>query len=192
MKDFINEIKAAYAAEHGKGSWEEFIDWNTLTHTSLEKMEKHMDVLILRIEKHYQRYVQQIVEHLREVSGQLEMNQGYESKLTQEAKELINNLEDQDYAYGKHYEELIESRIRLEKLKLNIQIDNLKIWIQDLKSKWKPQTRLFEGKLIHGSKAGDEIQFTQYYDEYSCEWTTEEAAFRGFLFKTISIKDLKV
>lgn len=186
MKDIVEEIKTGYAAEHGKGSWEEFMDWNTLTHTSHEKMEKHMDEVVLRIEKHYERDFQKIVENLREVSAQLELHQGFESKLTQEAKELINNLGDCEHTYGSHYDELIESKLRLEKLKLNIQIDNLKKLIQDLKSKWKPKTRLIEGKLIHGSKAGDEIQFTQYFDECSCEWVTEEVAFRGYIIKKIS------
>ena len=185
MKDIIEEIKMSYAAEHGKKSWKEFMDWNTLTHTSLERMEKHLDEVVLRIEKHYQRDVQLIVEHLREVSAQLEMHQGYESKQTLETKDLINNLDDQNYSYGKHYEELIESRLRLEKLKLNIQVHNLKNLIKNLKCKWKPKTRLFEGKLIHGSKAGDDIEFTQYYDEYNCEWTTEEFAFRGYIFSTV-------
>lgn len=185
MKDIINEIKTAYAVEHGKGSWEEFMDWNTLTHTSLERMEKHMDELILRIERHYQRDVQQIAEHLREVSVQLEMHQGFESKLTKEAKDLINNLGDHKYNCGPHYEELLENTTRLEKLKLNIQVENLKILIQSLKDKWQPKTRFFEGKLIHGSKAGDDVQFTQYFDVYSCEWTTEEIAFRAFVLNYI-------
>ena len=190
MKDIINEIKTAYATEHGKGSWEEFMDWNTLTHTSLERMEKHMDEVVLRIEKHYQRSVKQIIEQLREVSAQLEMHQGYESKLTQDAKHLINNLDDQENTFGKHYEELIENRLRLEKLKLNIQLDNLKNYVKSLKEKWKPKTRINNGLLVHGSKSGDEIQFTQFYDEYSCEWTTEEAAFRGFILNLLSKKKL--
>lgn len=190
MKDIINKVKSSYAAEHGKGSWEEFMDWNTLTHTSLERIEKHMDELILRIEKHYQRSVQQIIEHLREISAQLEMHQGYESKLSLETKDLISKFDDHQSTHGHHYEELIESRKRLQKLKLNIQVDSLKNLVQELKKNWEPKTRLFEGKLIHGSKSGDEIKFTQYFDEFSCQWTTKVDAFRGFILKKITQKEI--
>lgn len=187
MKDIINEIKSAYAAEHGMGSWEEFMEWNTLTHASLERIEKHMDEVVLRIEKHYQRSVQQILEHLRETSDQLEMHQGYESKLSQETKDLISKFDEHESTYGHHYEELIESRKRLQKLKLNIQVDSLRNLVQELKKNWKPKTRLFEGKLIQGSKSGDEIKFTQFYDAHTHEWTTEAIAFRGYLFHELKL-----
>lgn len=188
MKDIVEEIKTDYAAEHGKESWKELMDWNTLTHTSLERMEKHMDEVISRVEKYYKREMTIFGSLLREMTAQLEMYQGYESKMTEEAKGLICNIDDLENTYGPHYQELIENRMRLEKLKMNVQVGNLKNLINDLKSNWNPKTRLIDGKLIHGSKSGDEINFTQFFDEYTCEWTTKEVAFRGYIILAISNK----
>lgn len=184
MKNIINEIKTEYAAEHGKGSWEEFMDWNTLTHSSLERMENHMNEVIYRIEKFYNREMTIFGSFVRELTAQLEMHQGYESKMTGEAKELVKLHEAEESIIEPYNETLSESRLRLEKLKLNIQIISLKNYVQSLKEYWKPRTRIYQGKLVHGSKSGDEINFTQFYDEYTCEWTSEENAFRGYVLKT--------
>lgn len=188
MKSIINEIKTEYAAEHGKGSWEEFMDWNTLTHSSLERMEKHMDEVISRVEKYYKRDMIIFSSLVMELTAQLEMYQGYESKMTEEAKRLVLLYDNTNNLSGPHDEQLTESRLRLDKLKLNLQLNSLKNYVQSLKEHWEPKTRIYQGRLVHGSKKEDEIEFVQYFDVFSGEWTTEEIAFRGYVLNSCSQK----
>lgn len=185
MKDIIKEVKSAYAAEHGMGSWEEFMDWNTLTHTSLERMEKHMDEVISRVAKYFQREINKLVEPLPEMQKLLKKYQGDVSNITKSEIGSLNLTEYSEIMTESYYEELIENKRRIDKLKYNIQVNKLKYLAASLKGIWNPKTRLIEGTMVHGSKKGEEIKFTQFYDQYSCEWTTKEAAFRNYLLNEI-------
>jgi hypothetical protein len=59
-------------------------------------------------------------------------------------------------------------------------------FITELKSKWNPKTETIKGTCYHGSKKGDEIEYTLYFDEYRCEWTNKDRAFKGYIFKHIN------
>ena len=59
-------------------------------------------------------------------------------------------------------------------------------FIGELKSKWNPETETKTGYGYHGSRKGDEIEYTLYFDEYRCEWTTKDRAFQGYVFKHIN------
>ena len=59
-------------------------------------------------------------------------------------------------------------------------------FIAELKSKWNPETETKTGYGYHGSSKGDEIEYTLYFDEYRCEWTTKDIAFQGYVFKHIN------
>jgi hypothetical protein len=59
------------------------------------------------------------------------------------------------------------------------------VWIGEIKENWKPKTKTETGYGYHGSSKGDEIEYTLYFDEYRCEWGSEDRAFQGFIFKTI-------
>jgi hypothetical protein len=59
-------------------------------------------------------------------------------------------------------------------------------FIAELKSKWNPKTETKTGYGYHGSSKGDEIEYTLYFDEYRCEWTTKDRAFQGYVFKHIN------
>ena len=58
-------------------------------------------------------------------------------------------------------------------------------FLSDLKANWKPRTETKTGYGYHGSSKGDEIEYTMYFDEYRCEWTTKDRAFQGLVFKEI-------
>lgn len=62
----------------------------------------------------------------------------------------------------------------------------LKEIIDELKLKWVPKTKPQVGYGYHGSNKGDEIEFTLYFDEYRCEWTTKDIAFKGYVFSYIN------
>lgn len=81
--------------------------------------------------------------------------------------------------------QLEESYLKLQKLKANIHTQALLEYVDKVKKVWKPKTKQFTGMHYHGSKSGDEETVTLYFDEYSLEWTTEEMAFRGYLFNKV-------
>ena len=58
-------------------------------------------------------------------------------------------------------------------------------FISELKRNWNPKTKTETVYGYHGSSKGDEIEYTLYFDEYRCEWTTEYRAFQGLVFKNI-------
>lgn len=58
-------------------------------------------------------------------------------------------------------------------------------FIAELKSRWVPNTKTESGYGYHGSNKGDEIEYTLYFDEFRCEWTTKDIAFEGYVFKEI-------
>ena len=58
-------------------------------------------------------------------------------------------------------------------------------FLADLKANWKPKTETKTGYGYHGSSKGDKIEYTMYFDEYRCEWTTKDRAFQGLVFKEI-------
>ncbi len=58
-------------------------------------------------------------------------------------------------------------------------------FISELKQNWKPKTETKIGYGYHGSSKGDEIEYTMYFDEYRCEWTTKDTAFQGLVFKSV-------
>jgi hypothetical protein len=62
----------------------------------------------------------------------------------------------------------------------------IKYLIEILKSEWKPITEIKNGYGYHGSSKDEEIEYTLYFDEYRCEWTTKDRAFQGFVFKYIN------
>lgn len=89
-----------------------------------------MNEVIFRIEKFYKREMTIFDPFLGELTAQLEMHQGYESKMIEEAKELVKLHEAEESITEPYNENLPESRLRLEKLRVNIQIDSLKNYIQ--------------------------------------------------------------
>ncbi len=64
--------------------------------------------------------------------------------------------------------------------------DKLLNYILELKFKWNPQKQMKTGDRYHGSNKGDEMEYVLYFDEYNCEWASEERAFQGYVFKNIS------
>ena len=58
-------------------------------------------------------------------------------------------------------------------------------FLSDLKENWKPKIESKTGYGYHGSSKGDEIEYTMYFDEYRCEWTTKDRAFQGLVFKEV-------
>jgi hypothetical protein len=58
-------------------------------------------------------------------------------------------------------------------------------FIDELKQNWKPKTETKTGYGYHGSSKGDKIEYTMYFDEYRCEWTTKDRAFQGLIFKNV-------
>lgn len=79
-----------------------------------------------------------------------------------------------------------QSMERLQKLKANIHVWKILEYIDNLRKKWKPKTRISEFEVYHGSQKGDIKLITQYWDEYRCVWTDREAAFKGYVFKSVS------
>lgn len=50
----IEQIKEEYAGEHGRDSWEEFFQWNTLCHTPHDIMQDHYNEIMKRYAKQFQ------------------------------------------------------------------------------------------------------------------------------------------
>lgn len=81
-------------------------------------------------------------------------------------------------------DELEDNRARLGKLKANVHVWAIQQYIDLLKSKWTPQTKVIEGPVRHGSSV-DESTFTQYWDVVNCQWTSKEKAFRAYVMRTL-------
>ena len=64
-------------------------------------------------------------------------------------------------------------------------ISYMHYFIDELKQNWKPKTETKKSYGYHGSSKGDEIEYTMYFDEYRCEWTTKDRAFQGLVFKNV-------
>lgn len=60
-------------------------------------------------------------------------------------------------------------------------MNTLKIEIEKIISQAELNTRPFEG-----THKGETVTFTQYFDEYRCEWTNKKRATQGFVFSKIS------
>ena len=58
-------------------------------------------------------------------------------------------------------------------------------FISELKQNWKPKTKTKTGCGYHGSSKGDKREYTTYFDEYRCEWTSKDRAFQGLVFKNV-------
>ena len=69
---------------------------------------------------------------------------------------------------------LLQNMSRLDKLKANIHLHPIQNYVAFLRDKWKPQTMQFK----HNSET-----ITYYWDEYNHNWTIEEMAFKGYVFK---------
>lgn len=50
----IEQIKEEYAGEHGRDSWEEFFQWNTLCHTPHDIMQDHYNEIMKRYAQQFQ------------------------------------------------------------------------------------------------------------------------------------------
>jgi hypothetical protein len=61
----------------------------------------------------------------------------------------------------------------------------ISLFIGELKENWKPKTKTKTGYGYHGSRKGDKIEYTLYFDEYRGEWTTKKRAFQGLVFKYV-------
>lgn len=81
--------------------------------------------------------------------------------------------------------DLEDEYTRLKKLKLNIHLENLQRFSQEVKKQWVPKTKDVEGQFYHGSSQGLDVKVTLYWDELRCAWTTKEQAFQGHLLKVI-------
>jgi len=57
--------------------------------------------------------------------------------------------------------------------------------IDELRGSWKPKKETRTGYGYHGSSKGDEIEYTVFLNEYSYKWTTEDAAFKGYVHEYI-------
>ncbi len=82
--------------------------------------------------------------------------------------------------------DLEDEHIRFQKLKLNIHLDNLQRFVQEVKKQWVPKTKEVEGQFYHGSSKGMDLKILLYWDELRCTWTTKELAFQGHLLKVIT------
>lgn len=82
--------------------------------------------------------------------------------------------------------DLEDEHIRLQKLKLNIHLDNLQRFAQEVKKQWIPRTKEIEGQFYHGNSQGLDVKVTLYWDGLRCVWTTKELAFQGHLLKVIT------
>lgn len=67
---------------------------------------------------------------------------------------------------------------RQERLKANIYTGHIQLFVADLRDKWQPQTKEVD--------APDGQKFKMYFDEYHCVWTTEDMAFKGYVFKKVT------
>lgn len=73
-----------------------------------------------------------------------------------------------------------------ENIKTKMNIENIiPALLEDLKESWEPKTKTEIGYGYHGSRKGDKIEYTMYFDEFRCEWTTKDSAFQGFVFEQI-------
>lgn len=81
---------------------------------------------------------------------------------------------------------LNDEHSKLQRLKANVHTKILSDYVAKMKSDWKPKSKIFTGHHLHGSKSGDEDTIELFYDEYHHVWTTEDIAFKGFVFKRIS------
>ncbi len=81
--------------------------------------------------------------------------------------------------------DLEDEHTRLQKLKLNIHLDNLQRFVQEVKKQWIPRSKEIEGQFYHGSSKGLDLKVSLYWDELRCIWTTKELAFQGYLLKVI-------
>lgn len=82
-------------------------------------------------------------------------------------------------------DELEENRARLEKLKANVHVCAIRQYIDELKRKWHPSTKLIEGPIHHGSKKDDISESTLYWDVVNAKWTDKESAFRAYLMRKL-------
>lgn len=83
-------------------------------------------------------------------------------------------------------EDLSKEYDRIQRLKANIHTKELLRIVELEKRIWIPKTKVIEGPVYHGSKAGDVEPHTLYWDEYNREWTVKSFAFKGHLFKLVS------
>lgn len=81
---------------------------------------------------------------------------------------------------------LNDEHAKLQRLKANVHTRMLSDYVAEMKSDWKPKSKIFTGHHRHGSKSGDEEKVELFYDEYRHEWTTRDIAFKGYVFKKIS------
>lgn len=65
-----------------------------------------------------------------------------------------------------------------DRLKPNNYVRLIQGYVANLREKWEPKTKEFEG--IDGKK------ISLYYDEYNYTWTTEDIAFKGHVFRAVS------
>ncbi len=81
--------------------------------------------------------------------------------------------------------DLEDEHIRLQKLKLNIHLENLQRFACEVKKQWVPRTKEVEGQFYHGSSQGMDLKILLYWDELRAVWTTKELAFQGHLLVVI-------
>ena len=82
-------------------------------------------------------------------------------------------------------DELEESRARLGKLKANVHVWAIQMYIDELRKKWRPKIKEIEGPVYHGSKADDIAKHTLYWDVINCKWDSKENAFRSYVIRTL-------
>ncbi|MFD2741942.1 MULTISPECIES: hypothetical protein [Sphingobacterium] len=74
-------------------------------------------------------------------------------------------------------EVLLQNMTDLDKLKANIYINSIQNYIDILRKNWNPQTLTVQGRTGEG---------LLYWDVYNLNYTIENMAFKGYVFKNIS------
>lgn len=84
------------------------------------------------------------------------------------------------------HQSLNDEYAKLQRLKANVHTRVLSAYVAKMKTDWKPKSKIFTGHHRHGRKSAEEENVELFYDEYHHERTTEDIAFKGYLFKRIS------
>lgn len=92
-----------------------------------------------------------------------------------------------DSYYDKHgYEYYDETYVSTKNLEMTKE-EKIIEFIEDMKKSWIPKTRTGGGYGYHGSNKGDYMEYTEYFNTYEADWTTDkDYAFKGYVFQHIS------
>lgn len=78
-------------------------------------------------------------------------------------------------------DELEKSMERLQRLKANVLQRKIRHYVAGLRYHWKPRTKVEVYEGAHGSRKGDQIEVTEYWDVYRGNWTDKRTAFQGYV-----------